>query len=194
MRTLYLLLGLLPFLALGGRAQEPPATPRAEVEGSWSYLHMDEHNGDAINFNKGWKASINGNLTNWLGAVGEFSGHYGTQVVPFGLTNVETDADMHTFLFGPRFFYRTQNWTPYVHTLFGKARFHQGDMRTPDGTIGLNRTENPFAMAVGAGVDVTLTDNVAWPVQVDYLLTRPNDVRVNNFRAATGLKFRFGRF
>ena len=48
--------------------------PRAEVFGGYSYFRA---NPDKLNLN-GWDASVAGNITNWFGVEGDFSGHYGS--------------------------------------------------------------------------------------------------------------------
>jgi outer membrane protein OmpA-like peptidoglycan-associated protein len=59
--------------------------------------------------------------------------------------------------------------------------------------------QNAFAMALGGGIDVVLTKNLAWRfAQLDYLMTSVTGPAVsatgrqNNFRAGTGLVVRFG--
>jgi hypothetical protein len=86
-------------------AQEYPA---GELFGSYSYFRPE--GGDA-NFH-GWNASIAGNLNHWFGLVADFSGHYATETVsvpgPFERpVGAKADASIHTFLFGPRFSFRS---------------------------------------------------------------------------------------
>lgn len=151
-----LLLLLLPLLALGKDA------PYAEVFGGYSYYHA----AGGIHLN-GWNASVAGNLNDWLGIVGDFSGHYG-------------DFHQHAYLFGPQLSYRKLPFvTPFVHSLFGGARVN----------IGL---QNAFAMALGGGVDVKVGLHTAVrAVQADYLMTRFGGSTQNNARLSFGLVFRF---
>lgn len=208
MRTFWLLLSLFPLLTFAGRAQEPAATPMAEIGTSWSYLHAGENAWDKADLTRGWKASFDANVAPWLGLVGEFSGHYGNQFIPvetsIGTQKLEAYTNHHTFLFGPRLFYRTARWTPYVHTLFGFARIHHDQDTSAAGAtylggapveagIQVDRTINPFAMGLGGGMDVSLNDRVALrAIQADYLITRPDENNIHNWRISTGLNFKLG--
>ncbi len=58
------------------------------------------------------------NLTPWLGIVGDFGGHYKTQL--FGLEDI--DVMQHTFMAGPRFAFREAALAvPYAQFLVGLA-------------------------------------------------------------------------
>jgi len=104
---------------------------------------------------------------------------------------------MFTYLFGPRFSHRGERWTPFMHTLFGAARLTED---ANAGILGPNSSSfstNGFAMAFGGGVDLKLTKHVAWRVfQSEFpghqKLPTVLTVFRNNFRAASGIVFRFG--
>src|SRR5688500_5766020 len=99
-------------------AQDTGAVPVGEVSFGWSFLRLGENAGRSGNIPAGWQLSLNGNVTPWLGFVGEFSGHYGDREFPIlaatAPVNLDIDTNVHTFLFGPRVFYREGNrsWTP----------------------------------------------------------------------------------
>lgn len=198
MRRAVSLSGLVVLLSLPAAAQD---TPSAEVFGGYSYSSLETGSGlDRLSLN-GWNASVSGNVSRWLGVVGDVSGHYGSQA--------SVNRNIHSFLFGPRFSYREKGRiTPFVHALFGTARAH----RESSGT-GPAQTETKFSMALGGGLDVHATDSLALRiVQADYLLTRFDEASgivciqsittpcpttrtgtQHNFRFSAGVVFRFGK-
>jgi opacity protein-like surface antigen len=196
-------------------AQENPG---AEVSGGFSYLHA----GPGSNL-YGWGASVARNLNNWFGIVGEFSGHYQSGgsifnfavigpgiglptppiVAPAPVVAVSADSNLYTFLFGPRFSYRTdKRFTPFVHILPGLARSHTSGTVTTQllvmppvvTNVHFSDSGNAFAMAIGGGFDMKLSKSLAFRVlQADYLLTRFGGATQNNARLTTGLVYRFGK-
>src|SRR5262249_25248173 len=190
MAVAFLVLASLPTLAQN--------YPGAEVSGGFSYLRTE----GGGNF-YGWDASLAGNLNHWFGLVGEFSGHYGTGFdngvfiavpVPGAVLSVDTDSNVYTFLFGPRFSYRKdRRLTPYGHVLPGFARASVSTtVITTAATFHSSATSTAFAMALGGGVDLSLSRSVAFRmVQVDYLLTRFGGITQNNAGIPTGLVSRF---
>ncbi len=62
--------------------------------------------------------------------------------------------------------------------------------------FGASAQQNSVAMALGGGVDVKISKHFGWRlIEADYLMTKFNDGKnnlQNNFRAATGVIFRFG--
>jgi len=167
-------------------------TPKGEVFAGYSYIrfnvdsHLLQHN-----FNEhGGIASIAGNVNHWFGLVGDF-GFYRISDHPAG-----TSAHMFTYLFGPRFSHRGERWTPFMHTLFGAARLTQDPNAGILGPNPVGVSSNAFAMAFGGGADFKITKHVAWRVfQTEFLVTRfadGADSMQDNFRASTGVVFRFG--
>jgi hypothetical protein len=178
MRKLFVLVALVVLVSGAAMAQEHP---KAEIFGGYSFVRVNPGQGvSGENFPGGWHASIAGNVNNWFGIAGDFSGHYKE------IAGVSTNV--HTFLFGPRISYRNnEKVTPFAHVLFGAAR-----------GSGAGTSENAFAMAFGGGVDAKINDRFAFRVaQFDYVLTRfdgptsGTTANQNNFRFSTGIVFRF---
>jgi hypothetical protein len=193
-----LLLGSsLLFLATHLPAQDLGTVPVGEAGFSWSYLRLGENAGRAGNIPGGWKFSLTGNVTPWLGFTGEFSGHYGDREFPI-FSPAETfaldvDTNVHTFLFGPRVFYRDNpDWTPFGHVLFGAARINTdigdfGPFASP-----IQETETPLALLLGGGFDLHTSERISIrAIQVDYLLTRPSDTNINSLRISVGLNYKW---
>jgi hypothetical protein len=128
-------------------APAAPATsipfPRSETLLGWSFLHVA---GEFLDLNSavGWNVSVAGNVSPWLGIVGDVTGNYKT-----GSTVVNgPDVAIHTFTGGPRFSARTSPMAvPFAEFLVGFTRTSR-DI----GAVGESSTE--FTIQPGAGVDI----------------------------------------
>jgi opacity protein-like surface antigen len=185
---------LLPAFAM---AQEAPS---AELFGGYSYFRTD----GGANLH-GWNASVAGNINRWFGLVADFSGHYNSESsslqvnrpgFPVFSSRFRADRNIHKFMVGPRFSYRgKERITPFAHALFGVARIHTESETVINETdrFSFSGTNTAFAMAIGAGLDVKLSDSIALRViQADYVLTRLGGFNEHNGRGSVGIVFRFG--
>lgn len=164
MRKLFLISAIIFSLPLIGAAQD---YPKAEVFTGYSYLRGDFN----ANF-QGWNASVTGNVNRWIGVVGDVSGHY-----------LGNGANLHSFLFGPKFSYRgNERVTPYFQTTLGAVRANSDFL-----------DETAFGWTVGGGLDVKVHKNVAIRViEVDYLRTSFSGWSQQNGRLSAGVVWRFG--
>jgi opacity protein-like surface antigen len=161
--------------------------PKAEVFGGYSFAHLGADGGSA-NFNGG-SASVAYNLYPWIGIVGDFGGYHGDSSF--------ADANLYSYLFGPRISLRHGPITPFVQTLFGGAHASASEecdaaKVQPEvggcGSIG----ENSFAMTVGGGLDWNATPHIGVRlIQAEYFMTNFASVRENGARISTGVVFRF---
>ena len=165
MRKMMLRTGALLLVTVPAMAQDPP---KAEVFAGGSYLRTE-----GANF-RGWNASVAGNLNDWFGIVGDFSGHY----FPPG------KAHIYTYTFGPQLSYRKNTkLVPFAHALFGGAR-------AGGGGFGING----FAANLGGGVDWVVYRNLGVRlIQADALITRFSGSNSTDARLAVGVVFRLGR-
>jgi hypothetical protein len=190
-----LLFILLPAAKLP--AQDVRTVPVGEIGFGWSYLRLGENWAEAAGLPGGWLLSAGGNVNPWLGFVAEFSGHYGDREFPLlagtQAVNIAVDSNVHTFLFGPRVFYReNRSWTPYGHALFGAARLHTDTEDFGPFARPIDETETPLALLLGGGLDLAATEKISIKaLQIDYLLTRPSDTNVNSVRISVGLNYRW---
>ena len=180
MRKVLVVAALLLFVSGAAMAQDQP---KAELFGGYSYLRINPGGGvNGENFPAGWHASIAGNLNNWFGIAGDFTGHYKT------ISGVKTKV--HSFMFGPRISYRKNDRiTPFAHVLFGGTHVNAG-------AFGVGASDNAFSVAIGGGVDAKINDHFAFRVgQFDYVLTRFNIPTISNtqhnFAISTGIVIRF---
>ena len=187
---------LLGFSAMAA-AQDAPAV---EIFGGYSFLRMDTATafgapsgyGD-LNLH-GWDANIAFNGNNWLGFVADFAGHYGTMDTsydygqPAGSLVSWADISLYSIMLGPKVTLHRGKVTPFLHGLFGYAHGKAKE-------LGSSVTENDFAMAFGGGLDINLSDRVAFrPAQVEYFTIKSarSGNFSDNFRYSAGLVFRFG--
>jgi opacity protein-like surface antigen len=173
MKRLALFCGAMLLFAGIASAQD---SPKVEVFGGYSYLHESD-SGVTNNFNGG-SGSLAYNMTPWLGLVGDFGGYHWSQA--------GADANVITYLFGPKIAYRRGPITPFAQVLLGGAHLSGS---------GGGAAENAFAMTVGAGVDWNATAHIGIRlVQAEYLMTKFYDGlnnRQNDARISTGVVFRF---
>jgi opacity protein-like surface antigen len=167
---------LLPLSAAAGEN-----APKAEAFGGYSYFRPVDPGGADLH---GWNGSFNYNVTDWLGATADFSGHYGS---PLDFRFASVDSREHLFLFGPKLAARgNSRWTPFAQALFGVANSRLG-------AFGLGLSDNAFAMAAGGGLDYRVSKNFAVRlVQADYLHTRFDRDKQHNLRLSAGIVWRLG--
>jgi opacity protein-like surface antigen len=179
---LILIAALMLFaMPLAAMAQES-----TQIFGGYSYLRGDDDDG-GVDLH-GWNVSVNQNFKKWIGLKADFSGHYGEVSVISTLN--KSDLNAYLFLVGPQFnLPGTDRVKPFAHVLFGAMRT---SLTTFPTTGRVTLRDSAFAMAVGGGLDVKLTDVIAIRLfQTDYVLTRFDDDTQNNFRASTGIVFKF---
>lgn len=166
LRKTLLVLGLCIVAALPAQAQDDD---KVEVSGGYSYMRF--HSSPSANLN-GWEASAQYKFRDWIGGVADFDGHYGS------IRGIGTST--YTYLFGPQICWPARV-SPFGHLLLGGAHNSTGGFGS-----------SSFSMALGGGIDATLTDKFRWRVfQGDYLLTQFGGRSQNNARLSTGIIFRF---
>jgi len=175
MKKWVLIFGGLLLFSVAAKAQD---MPKVEVFGGYSFLRVSD-GGSSANANGG-SASLAYNVTRSLGIVADFGGYHGD--------NTLGDANVYSYLFGPKFAYRSGRITPFVQALFGAAHVSVGG-------FGGSASENAFATALGGGVDWNATSHLGVRlIQAEYLLTKFNDGgnnQQNSARVSAGIVFRF---
>jgi len=188
-RAVWLL--LLPLPLMGQYDVAPRPTPKAELFGGYSYIRLE---GMDL---QGWNFSLAGNVNKNLGIVADASGHYNRDTTTDSLGRTESKLNFHTFLAGPRVTERSLKWlTPYAHALFGMTRVNGEVTFTPAGgaAISTNNDQTGFAMTLGGGLDINVSDSVFYRLlQADYYLIRADKLKHEGLRLSAGILFRFGR-
>jgi hypothetical protein len=171
-KILFLALGIFSLSVPVLRAQEAPA---ADLSVGYSYFREGFSNG--INANGG-TASFTGYANRWLGFTGDFGAYHAS---PFGAS-----ANTYTFLVGPRFAYRHSNRVaPFTQVLIGGAHFTAGANGISDSVTG-------FAWSAGGGIDLGLSEHLAFRPQFDYIGIHAAGGTLNSARASASIVFRFG--
>lgn len=180
------MLTFIGLLTLGGtvRAQN---VPQGELFAGFTYTRLNDltprsPSQDAFGFNLQGVYNVN----RILGIVGDFGAHY------------DNATNLYTFMAGPRVNLRGERLTPFAHVLLGGARAS----RVPvGGSVPLRFDgDGGFAMAMGGGLDVKVSDTVSLrPIQGEYLFTKIGgsgsvlrDTQ-SHLRLSFGVNFTFGK-
>lgn len=144
----------------------------------------------------GWEGSLAGYVNEWLSLAASVSNYRGSTALNPPLAGVSNvDLQLWNYMGGPQVrVLREDRVSAMVRVLFGMT---SGDA-DPDtfevngNPLRLSIKEDKFAMSIGGGFDVNITDHVAWRVfQPEYVMTSFSGGRQNNFRFSTGLVYRF---
>ena len=144
----------------------------------------------------GFNASATINLTGGFGLTGDFSGHFKTRSVPDPLGgNITNRVRIYNLLGGPQYrFGGARRVTPFVRALAGVAST-RSKLEAPSLNATDDLSSTDFALALGGGVDVRVSDRVVLRVfQVDYnpiFLSSINELGFGKVRA-DNVRFSFG--
>jgi opacity protein-like surface antigen len=176
MKRICLTISLLVLTSLSALAQE---TPKVELFGGYAYAGDGSH---------GFAASVTGNVNSYLGLVAEIGGQYSH----FEEEGIRESISAPSVLFGPRFsLRRNRRLTPFAHALFGASHIRSEATELGQTFI---FSDTSFAMAIGGGLDVRVSDNIAIRIiQVDYLRTHHFNETQNKGRIVAGVVLRFGK-
>ena len=108
-----------------------------------------------------------------LGLVADASGFYRHGDYP---------VTQYNFVAGPRYSFNFGKWRPFVHAMAGIRHVNS------DGFI-----YNPLSIDIGGGVDYKLAfkKNFSWRVQGDYMHGHYASANQDDYRASTGIVWRF---
>lgn len=121
----------------------------------------------------GFDSSVTGYLSDHLGIEGNVDGHFKTLRFSFpGATSVDVRVKSFNFLGGPHYrFSPSGKVTPFVRGLAGVNHsrvsvdsFTIGTITTP----GITQTETDFALKLGGGVDIGISQRAAVRLSADY--------------------------
>jgi hypothetical protein len=134
-------------------------------------------------FPTGWVFAVTGNLNNVFAIVGEVGGSYKS----ISILGTDVNARVHAFLGGVKF----QNAAspkavPFAQILLGETLFNAS-------FLGDSASEHAFAIQPGAGVDIKVTPAFGVRVQADFRINHAEGDTNNEFRAAFGGVFGFGK-
>jgi len=187
------------FVAVFSDLVDAQETPKVEAFGGYSYLGLSQQprlrfESAALN---GWKGSLKLNLTQRIGILADFSGHYGNlAITPNGMGRLSVSRRQHTYLFG----LETQIFSASRVEL--NARALLGVSQTSHSTLPQWMPPvagSVFAAAFGASVDYRITDRLSYRIlEPELLVTRLGSATTNNWqqynlRLSSGLVFSSGK-
>jgi hypothetical protein len=169
---------LFLIVALGQRPAGAQVIPRLQAFGGYSYMRFDSRTigfADESNL-QGWNASLAFNVLPYLGAVGEISGQYASQV------------DFRDVAVGPQILYPKWKLLFFGHGLFGKGRSFDSV-----GT-GMGDTQRAYLFGGGVDMDVPGHKRFALRLQADYIHSTLFSSTQSNVRISAGLVYHWHSF
>ncbi len=162
--------------------------PNLELYGGYSYVfrtYNPNSTSYAVSGRNGWDASLKVPiLGSFLGIKGDVTGTYLNGEPHF-------NPKAYFFLLGPQVSFHLGKSTLFAHGMVGSA--HVTENALPN-----LRSDNTFAVAVGAGLDVGISRNLAWRFTGDFYNTHykatdrnVSEVLNSNGRVSTGPVLRF---
>lgn len=213
---------LLAGMSLGAAAQTKATdNSRLSVFAGYSLLHYNNGTDPGLygsgeldntaNAN-GFVASAAYSLNSMFAIVGEYGFYHAGSVSNTGLpSSVAANANLQTYLFGPKISYRSGPITPFAQVLVGGA--HATFKESSSSVSVTGPGASGLGLAVGGGLDWKVTPHLSIrPAQFEYLMTkftnsntlpdynssngvpRPGDGgngKQNNFRYSAGVVFNF---
>ncbi|MGA3293179.1 MAG: OmpA family protein [Candidatus Acidiferrales bacterium] len=183
-------------------------TPKVEWFLGYSFWRaMPTTFSNRMGYLHGGSTSVAYNFNRYVGLVADFGGYDNSRVTLFTPTashTFDSNGSAYTYVFGPRFSYRYERFTPFAQALFGGTHASSVTISGCTGTpictpLG---SDNAFATMIGAGFDIKISRHVALrPFEGDFLLTHfRNPLSTGgtergwqkNARFSTGIVFRFG--
>ncbi len=167
---------------------EHRSVPNTELYGGYSYVfrtYNPNRTSYAVSGRNGWDASFKlPVLGTFLGIKGDVSGSYLHGDPQF-------NPRAYFFLIGPQVGVHLGKSTLFAHGMVGSAHVTQNALPNL-------RSDNTFAVAVGAGLDVGVAHNLAWRITGDYYNTNykatnrnVSEILNSNGRISTGPVLRF---
>jgi hypothetical protein len=164
------------------------STPNFELYGGYSYVfrtYVPSNFNVSTSGMNGWDGSFKVPvLGTFLGVKGDVSGFYGNDGPNF-------NPKQYFFLLGPQVSVHLGRSTLFAHGMVGSA--HLSNSALPN-----LRSDNSFAVAVGAGLDAGFSRWLAWRITGDYYNTHYKattnnfgEITNSNGRISTGPVIRF---
>lgn len=178
-------------------AAAPPETPppapvipsKTEISGGFTLNRYNETNGTTTTMPGGYGDVEHNIIQRWLGAELQGVGGFTDQGVLGNLT-------IYTLMAGPTFYpFGHRKITFFGHILAGEG-YYRNSIPASTGFPALVATHTSFAWAGGAGLDLTVSKQLAVRLaQFDYTETKffGGTVHENNTRISVGIVYHFGR-
>lgn len=191
---------IMGFLLTCSAASAPGQTPRDysknEFFAGYSFhsadintLTIDPHRTGQHGFNLEYTR----NLNRTVGVVGDISAHFKRDSRQTSGGTFQSKRDQYYLLGGLRVTARSKNpVTPFAHALAGASLFRGfTSNRTGAGNVFTFDDATSFAVALGGGLDVRVSERIAIRmIQADYAPTFFGSGRQDNFRLSFGIIFK----
>jgi hypothetical protein len=212
-RGAIVVVGVVLLSAVGAFAQD---YAKIEIPIGYSYVRFNPENsnivsafslnggGGGVAFYFNHVIGVQMDLKGYASTVQSYTFPVGTPACPSGC-NITADGNLFTYSFGPIIKpYRTSHFEPFIEAMGGGAHSNTygNILRACQAacTTSAAPSNNAWEFVIGGGLDIPLTRSIAFrPVEVNYVLTRFNNILVSNhmnqsnFRYGAGLVFMFGR-
>ena len=139
----------------------------------------------------GFTGEFNQNPWRHVGLVTSFTGVYDRTpyVNTINGNSFSAKSQRYDLVFGPRYNFRLGRFNPFVE---GMAGFEHMRVSFSDNITNAVRSDTAFAMQLGGGLDIHLTDHFdIRAIQADYVPTFFNGTHQNNYRVGAGVKVKF---
>lgn len=150
--------------------------PRAEVFGGYSHARHVSQETD------GFQAGLDVSLGQSLGLEVSVSGHYKSEL--------GNDLSWTSVFAGPRYAWRGERLTPFLHAQGGVVRSSAG-IEVFD--VSISEKDTGLGGIFGGGLDFGFARSWALRLQADYVLSHFDDGTEGDPRAALGIVYRAGR-
>ena len=191
--------------------------PKMETYLGYTFLRANSATNVPAFSTNGGGGQFDYNFNKWIGFVADLGATHNGNIGGYHLDSTFTD-----YVFGPRIYLRYSRLTPFFHIMWGAMHASTsgrvtaevippspsnpiyvpgtGNITVPTPvTLRAVASQTAFAMPVGGGLDIKITKNVSFrPIELDYFLTRLqniqdlNDRNQHNLRYMTGVNFTFG--
>jgi opacity protein-like surface antigen len=138
----------------------------------------------------GVNAFVKGNVSRYVGLVGDYSFHRKSFDETFGTTTVGVDVDLHTLMGGVELKDNNKETKvkPFGRVLAGFQHVRANVTGVPG--VNTDESDNGFSAAVGGGIDFRVSPRVdIRAVQLEYNPTRFEGQTQHNFRVGVGIIF-----
>jgi len=145
------------------------------------------------------------NIKSWIGVKAELMGYTTSGGFEKQFTNLKAyfagNGNLFTYTFGPQVKKQWGRFRPFGEFLVGGAHSNAYAEIISIQTARINSSQNAFAMQVGAGLDIPITDRIQIrPVEFDCLYTRFSASGLpiyggsqHSFKYVGGVNFTFGQ-
>jgi len=202
-------MGKLLFLALlivscasMSLAQSADDYNKWEFYGGYSHNRVDTGSGGSIisdreGFN-GFDTAVTGNITRYLGLKVDFAGHFKSETLPVGGTQINVDSSLYNLLGGVQIKDNSTEtrFKPFAQALVGVAHGRNkvdfGNTACiaifPSPCTNFTETDTGLGAAFGGGLDIRASSRFdIRAIQIDYNPTRLFDSTQHNFRIGAGI-------